>query len=41
MHRNRSDISDVLLFAQGLAYFVLFGLATVAIAIAAHVGAHP
>jgi len=36
MHRNRSEIHDVLLFAQGLAYFVFFGVATVAVAIAAH-----
>ena len=38
MHRNRSDIHDVLVFAQWLAYFVLFGIATVAVAIAAHFG---
>jgi hypothetical protein len=36
MQRHISDIHDVLLFAQGLMYFVLLGGATAAIAIAAH-----
>jgi hypothetical protein len=35
MHQ-RSEIHDVLVFTQGLIYFVLLGSATVAIAIAAH-----
>jgi hypothetical protein len=35
MHQ-RSEIHDVLVFTQGLIYFVFLGTATVAIAIAAH-----
>ena len=38
MQRHHSDGRDVLLFAQGLIYFVLLGGATAAIAIAAHLG---
>jgi|HubBroStandDraft_6_1064221.scaffolds.fasta_scaffold00042_57 hypothetical protein len=36
MQRHLNDVRDVLMFAQGLIYFVFLGLATVAIAIAAH-----
>lgn len=36
MQRQRSEIHDVLAFAQGLIYFVLLGSATLAIAIAAY-----
>lgn len=36
MERHSSEISDVLLFAQGLIYFAVLGGATAAIAIAAH-----
>ncbi len=35
MH-NADDTRDVLIFAQGLIYFVFLGAATVAIAVAAH-----
>ncbi len=31
-----NDVHDVLAFARGLIYFVFFGMATVAIALAAH-----
>ena len=36
MQRHRNELYDVLVFTQGLIYFVLLGTATVAIAIAAH-----
>jgi hypothetical protein len=36
MQRHLNDVHDVLVFAQGLIYFVLIGTATVAIALAAH-----
>jgi hypothetical protein len=36
MQRHHSEIRDVLVFAQGLIYFVFLGSATLAIAIAAH-----
>ncbi len=36
MQRHRKEIHDVLIFAQGLTYFIIVGAATVAIALAAH-----
>jgi hypothetical protein len=36
MQRHLNEIHDVLVFAQGLIYFVFLGAATLAIAIAAH-----
>jgi hypothetical protein len=36
MQPHRKDIPDVLIFAQGLVYFIFVGTATVAIAVAAH-----
>jgi hypothetical protein len=36
MQRQRKEIHDVLIFAQGLIYFIFVGTATVAIAVAAH-----
>jgi len=36
MAHQRKEIHDVLIFAQGLTYFILVGTATVAIAVAAH-----
>ncbi|HLY03700.1 MAG TPA: hypothetical protein VKR56_14540 [Candidatus Cybelea sp.] len=37
MAHQRKEIHDVLIFAQGLVYFIFVGAATVAIAVAAHV----
>lgn len=36
MQRHRRDIHDVLIVTQGLIYFIFVGIATVAIALAAH-----
>jgi hypothetical protein len=36
MQRHLHDVHDVLVFAQGLIWFVFTGMATVAIALAAH-----
>jgi hypothetical protein len=36
MQRHYNEVHDVLLFAQGLIYFVILGGATAALAIAAH-----
>ena len=36
MQSHRREIYDVLIFAQGLTYFIFAGAATVAIALAAH-----
>jgi hypothetical protein len=36
MQFHPKEIHDVLIFAQGLTYFIVVGAATVAIALAAH-----
>jgi hypothetical protein len=36
MQRHLNEVNDVLVFAQGLIYFVFLGATTVAIALAAH-----
>ncbi len=38
MQRHRKEIQDVSIFAQGLVYFIFIGVATVAVALAAHAG---